>query len=322
MNEGYILLYRWLPALFRIPYLISKKSLIRNLSIKSYNLQKAPRFEREIQKYQPVACISTYFMCTQTLSMLKSKYEFQLINLVANPWTIHPIEITDQGVNCVLDQPAAATSTTLSPTANIQKTGWFVRPEFFPVADKKQARAALALEPELLTFTLVAGSEGNHHALSILPHLLKLNLPLQVVVVCGSSKLLLRRVNDAIREHPSKVKVKPLGYIKELAPYLQVADLILGKAGPNTLFEAVAVETPFFALSHISGQEDGNLDIIREYKIGYVEENTTQATLQLEKLIRNPDALKEFQPALKQLAGYNKQAQARLIALINQPSPS
>lgn len=322
MNEGYLLLYRWLPALFKIPYLISKKKLIRDLGVYGYNAQKLPKFEAEIVKHQPVACISTYFMCTQTLSVLRHKYDFQLYNIVANPWTIHPVEIIDNGVNCVFDQRAASLARAISPVATIKATGWFVRSEFKPVTHKTPLRQQLELDPDLLTFTLVTGSEGSHQALAILPHLLNLNLPLQLVVVCGSSKLLLKRVTSLVKKHRSQVKVVVLGFTDHLESYLQAADLVLGKAGPNTLFETIAVETPFFALSHISGQEDGNLEIIKEYHLGYVEEDCARAIDILEEIIHDPSKLDQFKTPLKQVADYNKQAQSLLLTLMKQPNQS
>jgi UDP-N-acetylglucosamine:LPS N-acetylglucosamine transferase len=89
---------------------------------------------------------------------------------------------------------------------------------------------------------------------------------------------------------------------------MQASDLVIGKAGPNLLFETVATKTPFFAITHIAGQEDGNLDIIKEYKLGYVEENTIKANRLLGDIINHPEKLKKFLPHIEKLATYNRQA--------------
>ena len=93
---------------------------------------------------------------------------------------------------------------------------------------------------------------------------------------------------------------------------MQAADLVIGKAGPNSVFEAIATLTPFFATTHISGQEDGNLDIIRDLKVGYVEEDVKKASKLLFKIIEYPEQLKEFKPHLKKLADYNKNSKKEL----------
>lgn len=316
MGKSYVLLYRWFPNFFRVPYLLSKEPLLQQAGVKSYNLQKTPLFEEHIKKHQPVACISTYFMCTQTLAVLKKTYSFELFNIMANPRTIHPVEITLEGVNCAFDQAAVNEAKELHSAADIRETGWFVRSEFEVAYDKKQVRTDLNLNPNSLTFTIVAGSEGNQKALSIFPHLMKHNIPLNIIVSCGSNSLLLNKVKKAAEKSSPHVKIVPLGFTKELAPYLQAADLVVGKAGPNTIFEATATLTPFFAISHIAGQEDGNLDIIKEYNLGYVEENISKASLILQNIVKNPAQLHQFEESLKKTAEKNKHSKELLYSYL------
>jgi UDP-N-acetylglucosamine:LPS N-acetylglucosamine transferase len=51
-----------------------------------------------------------------------------------------------------------------------------------------------------------------------------------------------------------------------MAEVLSASDIVFGKAGPNFLFNVVACKKPFVAITHVGGQEDGNLDIIRKKK--------------------------------------------------------
>src|SRR5690606_31445052 len=99
---------------------------------------------------------STYFMCTHTLAQLKKKYEFQLLNIVANPRTLHPLEFCEQAINCVFDETALKEGKRLVPNADTRITGWFVRPEFETSFDKKKVRSDLKLDPDMLTVTIVA----------------------------------------------------------------------------------------------------------------------------------------------------------------------
>jgi UDP-N-acetylglucosamine:LPS N-acetylglucosamine transferase len=98
---------------------------------------------------------------------------------------------------------------------------------------------------------------------------------------------------------------------------MQASDLVIGKAGPNSVFEAVACLTPFFATTHIAGQEDGNLDIIRELKLGYVEEDSVKAAKLLHQIIENPKQLENFKENLNVLSDYNKQAKTKLKVLLD-----
>ena len=114
------------------------------------------------------------------------------------------------------------------------------------------------------------------------------------------------------------VKFVIKGYTENTHKYLQASDLVIGKAGPNLLFETVATQTPFFAISHIAGQEDGNLDIIKKYKLGFVEENPVKAIKLTRKIIRNPKILKRFQKPLQRLSEYNNKSYKILMEYIKE----
>jgi UDP-N-acetylglucosamine:LPS N-acetylglucosamine transferase len=98
---------------------------------------------------------------------------------------------------------------------------------------------------------------------------------------------------------------------------MQAADIIVGKAGPNTLFESVATYKPFLAITHISGQEDGNLDIIREKKLGWVEENPLKASRKLHELINNLPLLTSLQPDILKMANHNLAAKKVLLKVLS-----
>jgi UDP-N-acetylglucosamine:LPS N-acetylglucosamine transferase len=51
---------------------------------------------------------------------------------------------------------------------------------------------------------------------------------------------------------------------------MAAADVIMGKAGPNVLFESVTLGKPFIATAYIPGQEEVNLEFIRRHKLGWI----------------------------------------------------
>ena len=130
-----------------------------------------------------------------------------------------------------------------------------------------------------------------------------------MVFICGKNKSLYKSLRLFQEIHKlsngSNTTFIIRGYTENTHEYLQASDLVIGKAGPNLLFESVATHTPFLAISHIWGQEDGNLEIIKKYKLGFVEENPVKAINLTRKIIRNPKMLNWFQKPLEKLAEYN-----------------
>lgn len=241
------------------------------------------------------------------------------VNVVVDPRTFFLVNLSataDQ--NLVFNDTIARSCRKLKPKAPVAVTGWFVRPQFRSQTPKQEARQALGLEANKLTLLFVAGSEGETKSAKLIPTLLDQNTPTQIILACGNNAKLKAEFDKLAACVPasSAVTLYTLPFTKEIHKYMRAADLIVGKAGPNMIFEAVASETPFFATAHISGQEDGNLELIREYGIGYVEENLEKAASLLRKIAAHPQQLEQFTPHLKALAAQNDQAPARFIDVV------
>ena len=82
------------------------------------------------------------------------------------------------------------------------------------------------------------------------------------------------------------------------------------------MFETVAARKPFIAVTHISGQEDGNLDLIKQYKLGYVEENAIKVVKLLQGVLKNPARLKKLAPSIAKMADINHEAGPKLLEIV------
>jgi len=221
------------------------------------------------------------------------------LNIVADPKTFYKIEVTQMGYNFVFDKEAEKKCQKMGVSKDkIIQSGWFVRNQFSKPYTVSSIRKKLGLKKDILTLCVVGGSEGTYGILKILPAFLVPPKKVQVVMICGNNKSLL----DAVKTFANLVRMQnghqtifiPLGYTNNMYDYLKAADLVIGKAGPNLLFETIATRTPFMAISHIAGQEDGNLEIIKKHKLGFVEENPIKAISILRKIIKNPKLLEKF----------------------------
>ena len=63
--------------------------------------------------------------------------------------------------------------------------------------------------------------------------------------------------------------------------------------------------------------EDGNLEIIEKYKLGFIEENPLKASKLLLNIINNPKQLASFLPHLKKMKKHNYQAKEKLQKMIS-----
>jgi processive 1,2-diacylglycerol beta-glucosyltransferase len=140
-----------------------------------------------------------------------------------------------------------------------------VRAQFYQTDASARAESLQELGLDANTFTvfLQGGGDGAARFDRMLESLLAQNMPLQIILATGTNKSLATRY-----EGVSNIKV--LGFTRDIAQYMNLGDIIAGKAGPNILFESVALEKPFLATTFIPGQEEVNLKFIERYDLGCV----------------------------------------------------
>lgn len=110
---------------------------------------------------------------------------------------------------------------------------------------KEEARHKLGLNPSLFTLQLNLGGEGIG-SLSLLKNLLKADKPMQIVILGGMDKKGTAHINEIIRNADAKnTKVSVPGFVSNVNEYLAASDIVAGRAGINTIVEAMYAHRPF-----------------------------------------------------------------------------
>lgn len=317
MFAYYIYIYRFFPNTTKLPFLFFKQPFLRKTAAVYFDLQYRRKIKKFLELHQPDVVINAFWMFRPSLDGLLKDSHIRYLTVVTDPWSVHPfVASTVSESNLAFDEQTANSIKTLVPNAPIAPIGWFVRDAFEQPFQKDEVRQKLNLERKKLTLLFTTGSEGTEKIVPIVTDLITTNLPVQIIVACGNNQHLLETINELKKSAKENISLHAIPFTNELHSYMQAADLVIGKAGPNSVFESVACHTPFFAVTHIAGQEDGNLDIIKELKLGYVEENPTKAAKILHQIIEEPEQLKKFATNLKTLAAYNKQAKEKIKKIL------
>lgn len=321
MVKVYMAFYQFMPSLAHLP----GKAINFKQSIDTLRRIAQLKYQKKINKFftnhHPDVMINTYGVFNSCLEDIQHLTKVPLVNIISDPKNPYPVVISPGAkANFAFDQNNIDYCHEFYPDAAYQKSGWLVRKKFEGKYNLKQVRQKLKLDPDTLTFLIASGSEGTNLVLKVLPTLLFAKQPLQVVVACGKNKALYKSVqvlNTLLDKTNKNNLLIPIKFTPDIQQYMQAADLVIGKAGPNMLFETVATRTPFFAITHIAGQEDGNLEIIKDYNLGYVEENIIKAQKLLKNILDNPEQLTKFSKDIEKLKKYNQRAKKRLLKLID-----
>jgi len=320
-TKAWIALYQFFPKLGQVPYRVMSKQKSNEYINKILKIKFQQKINKFFTKHHLSLLINTHGGFNSSLEHIQDVSGAPFINVLSDPLTLYPVIISQQAkTNLTFDQKTNSYCREYYPQAKYQATGWFVRSRFEEDYDKKKIRKKLKLDADTLTFLIASGSEGTNLIMKVLPSLMFSSKPVQVIVACGSNQALYKSIQalqSLLDKNEKSNFIIPLKFTPNIHLYMQAADLVIGKAGPNTLFESVATQTPFFAITHISGQEDGNLEIIKEYNLGYVEENLLKIQKLLKKIIKQPEDLESFKKDVLKMKVYNQQAKEKLKKIVS-----
>lgn len=272
--------------------------------------------EEQISKRKPKVVISTFFVLNPVIEKLKDKYDFYFINLMTDPKTmilLNPSPWAD--VNYTFDDYQSAEISKQYPGSKNKEVGWFVKSVFEEKYDQRKIKEKLGFDPDLPLFLLTSGSLGNVSPAQLLPKFLKSENPSQVVMVCGSNEVL-KGISEGIQKSfigKTSTKLIIEGFTNKMPEYMKAADLVIGKSGPNTLFEAVATLTPFMAINYGGDQEKGNQELIVGYNLGLVENKIDKIWPKIKGFLENPSLLKSYNTDLEKMKDYNLRSKKILV---------
>jgi len=317
VDDLYTFAYRFLPVSNRWAAKVFDMKFARDLMRKStiFNL---PRLKKEINRIKPDLVISAYLVHSHSLADWRKKEnkKFKLWAIVPDPWTIVPISfVKDCDLNIVYDEIGEKLALKYDIKKDeILKTGWWVRPEMYGKINKKEVRKKLGIKNDRPVIFVGGGSLGTSALPKLLPTLIFLKSKVTFIINTGidkSSYNLVERYCKILTKlrKDNVVIIKNMGWIDNMAEVLGVSDIVFGKAGPNFLFDSVACQKPFVAITHIGGQEDGNIDLIKKKKLGWVREKIGELVNFLYQYLDNPKYFEnKFKETIKKEALNNKKS--------------
>ncbi|WP_376793771.1 glycosyltransferase [Thermogemmatispora sp.] len=162
--------------------------------------------------------------------------------------------------------------------------GMPIHPRFsLPVASREELRARLGLEPEPPVVLLVGGGEGSGGLRTAAEAISQARLPVQLVVVTGRN----RRLYEQLCKEQSKwqVSAKIMGFVTNMPELMHAADVIVTKAGPGTICEALACNLPIILSGYVPGQEEGNVTFVERNGVGVLAREPKQLVRALQELL-------------------------------------
>ena len=167
----------------------------------------------------------------------------------------------------------------------LRASGMILNPRFYePISvDRSAERQRLGLDPQLPTGLVLFGGEGSSVMFEIARKLQSPARPLQLILICGRNEKLAARLRAMHTSIPMFVE----DFTREVPYYMHLSDFFIGKPGPGSISEAVAMKLPVIVERSAWNlpQERYNCDWVREQGVGQVLPNLRGIATAVESLL-------------------------------------
>jgi 1,2-diacylglycerol 3-beta-galactosyltransferase len=188
-----------------------------------------------------------------------------------------------------------------SPSRVFRVSGMILNPGFYGIPpltpeERAAARAQLSFRPELPVGLVLFGGQGARVMLEIARR-----LPgRQLLLICGHNARLAEALKRYAPDHGAPLFIE--GFTREVPRYMQLADYFIGKPGPGSISEAVAMRLPVIVERNAwtLPQERYNAEWVRNEGVGIVLPNF-RGIASAVNLLLEPSAYARFRAATERL---------------------
>ncbi len=268
-----------------------------------WNMLNGQPLAQFIEEYDPDITVCTHFMpagmvaqllierrIRSNLSIITTDYDFQ------GMW----LSRTFSRYFVALEQTKVHLAALGVDPTRITVSGIPVDPTLSAPVDPVAVRARYNLRDDLPTILVSAGALGGGPAREIVAQIMRMETPVQTVVVCGHNHLLRKAITAQTVDHSDSFRV--LGFTSELPDLMRVAAILVGKPGGLTTAECMAAGLPMCVIEPIPGQEERNSDHLLENGAAVRCRESTVIAYKLDRILQEPGRLEAMRAATARLA--------------------
>lgn len=254
-----------------------------------------------ITHHQPEVLVSVHPILTIGFGYLKRTERPPMITVVTDLISTHAFWFNPNvECNLVPTEPAhqLALRFGIKPE-QVQTVGLPVDKRFSgPLPDKLTARTQLGWASDVPAVLLMSGGEGIGPIQAIARAIATSGLRCQLAIIAGRNERLRAQLSAQAWEIPTHV----YGFVNNIPELMTAADVLITKAGPGTITEALNLGLPMLLCSRINGQEEGNVDYVVQNNAGFWTPQPAQVVAALRTWLNDPAQLQQAAANARRLA--------------------
>jgi processive 1,2-diacylglycerol beta-glucosyltransferase len=249
---------------------------------------------RLLDHFQPEVVVSTFPPYPYLLQqILGNERRCKNVAVITDSITVNAIWYRSPADYFIVanEQSASVVRNGGVPTEKIKVFGFPVSPRFADFTKDRQSPA------EVTPRVLYVINAGTHRAPTLVRRLLELDIQLTVTV--GRDEKLRRAVEAAAGDR----KIDIFGWTDELPRLLCENHVLIGKAGGATVQETIAAGCPMIISHIVSGQEEGNAQLIVETHSGVIALSKDEVVAEVQRaFVDNAKQWREWSANITELS--------------------
>jgi 1,2-diacylglycerol 3-beta-galactosyltransferase len=295
------------PAMVRIPqawgmgYRLSNGGRQSRLLVKSTWLYVRRSVQQLINQHPSDLVISVHPVSTAAYPSAFKSRKIPFITVVTDLVTTHAFWYNHNTDLCLVPTREAAERAFRFGLQEdqVKVVGLPVAERFcVPKPDKVALKRKLQIPEDRPHILLVGGGEGMGPLASTAQAIARDCPTVSLSIITGRNKKLERELKQRTWEIPTMIH----GFVQEMPDYMRASDILVTKAGPGTISEALIAGLPMILYSRLPGQEDGNVSYVVSKGAGFWENKPEKIASIINQILKSPEEYNKAITACKKSA--------------------
>lgn len=214
--------------------------------------------------------------------------DIPVVTMVTDPFTAHPMWFKRKQKQFIVFSERLknyCVATRKTPEEKLHVFPFIIDEKFsspLPPEQIQTIKKQFGFSLEKKVILVIGGGDGIPHGKFILQQLLFASLDVEIAIVCGKNKQLYNDATDLQRRYPA---LKVFAFVDFVYELLNASDIVITKCGASTIMEILMMKKIPIINDYLWEQELGNMEFVRDNKLGIFERNIQKLPAIIRELI-------------------------------------
>ncbi|WP_455381575.1 glycosyltransferase [Salinispira pacifica] len=307
VEKGYMYMSSRYPLLWTGLYELTRIPLVMHLQTAPMTNHSWKHIERFIEEKQITRIVVLHFLLIRSVARLikRRKKPIPALTVVTDPFTVHPIWFFRQFMPVVVFSSMAKQTACLRygyPSGLVRILPPVLNRKYnkpLPADKVRELKQQYGFDPDKRMVLMVGGGEGLPQGATFLRKIRKRGTDVEIAFVCGKNAELRKSAERIAKRYPNHTTMV-YGFVDFMYELMNMADLVITKAGPATVLETLILGKPLIVTKYIYGQERGNMEFVVRNRLGYYITDADHLADRVDSLIDDPEALERLDRSIQE----------------------